>query len=228
MSLKIKTTLASLSVLVFAFGGFVPAWAQSNESSEDSDEATTQIMQQARGRLSEQQLQELEQRLKKRKEAMKLRLSNSDKVRLQNRCQAAQGALSSVQGRIQGIQTSRTQVYGNLTQRLTDLSAKLALNGVDTTELNQAIAELETQVEAFNTALTNYIQAVTDLALMQCADDAEGFKASLEQARQLQQELRQAGLAIKALMQDKIKPLLVEIREQLVDTADDDTEGGNE
>lgn len=225
MNHKIRLTVAAMSVLVFVFGGLAPVLAHDGEEHEPE---TTLIAQQSNGQLTEEQLKQLDERLKKRKEALKLRLTNTEKVRIENRCKAAQGNLKSLEGRIQGIKTSRTHVYSNLTQRLTKLRDKLAAKGIDTIQLNGAIADLEKKTTEFNDALADYIQAVTDLAIMQCSSDAEGFKASLERARQLQGELRDKALAIKSLLNDTIKPLLVEMRSQLAETSSSDSAGGNE
>jgi hypothetical protein len=226
MSQKIKVmTTASLGLCLLVFGLAFPAAAQTDETPDDAQ--TTQIMR-AEEQLTDEQRKQLRERLQARKDALKLRLSSTEKARLQTKCQAAQGAISSVQGRIKGIQTSRTQVYGHLTERLTDLSEKLKAKGVDTTEFDAAIAELNTHITAFNTALTEYIQAVTDLALMQCSDDVEGFKASLEEARELQQELRDSGVAIKTFLNERLKPILTDIRSQLAENSTDDNEEDGE
>lgn len=225
MNQKIKLTLAVLSVLVLVVGGTMPVWAQNNGADETE---TTLIVQQNNGQLTEEQLKQLEERLKKRKETLKLRLTNVEKTRLENRCKATQGALSSLQGRSKVAQTSREQVYSNLIQRLSNLEERLADSGLDTTDFKESIAELEQKIAEFNTALTDYIQAVTDLAIMRCSEDAEGFKASLERARQLHGELRSRAIAIKTLVKEKIKPTLVEIRAQLADKSESDGDGGDE
>jgi hypothetical protein len=228
MNRKTKVLLAGLSLLTLVVAGMLPVSAARENGLTRGLERRTIAQAAQQGNMSEQQVQELKDRLQKRKDELKLRLSNAQKNRLQSRCQNSQGVLKSVEGRIKGIQTSRIQIYGNLIDRLTSLSSRLRANNVDTTELDQNIEELKEKIEEFNTVLASYIQAVADLAVMQCKDDPEAFKASLNKARELQQELRQRGLEIKTFIQETLKPTLANIREQLVDSTEGATNGENE
>lgn len=165
----------------------------------------------------------LQERINKRKAELKIRLSAAEKLKIQNKCQASQGHVSSVKGRIQGIETSRTQVYSNMTDRLTDLSEKLKNKGADTAALDAAIAELKKKIETFNTDLATYKQAVSDLADMDCKTDPDGFKASLQAARTAQETTSKDAKDVRAYVNDTIKPLLKTIRTALEADA---TEGG--
>lgn len=154
-------------------------------------------------------------RVEKRKTDMKLKLTTAQKTRIQARCKASQGLISSVKGRLNGIETSRSEVYKNILDRLADLSAKLKNKGADTTALDADIANLKTQITTFNTDLAAYKVAVADLVALDCGTDPDGFKASLEAARTALAAVNKDGLAIKAYLNDTIKPLLKTIREQL-------------
>lgn len=167
--------------------------------------------------------EELKTRLQERKDALNLRLSNAQKNRLQTRCKSSQGKLRSVEGRINGIETSRNQVYGNLVDRLKDLSAKLQTKNVDTADLDEQILSLEEQVATFKANLAEYKQAVSDLAAMDCESDPEAFKAALEQARTLRATLFESGQNIKAYVRETIKPTLVTIRTALAAQETDDS-----
>lgn len=166
----------------------------------------------------------LAERIAKRKAELKTQLKASEKTRLKSKCKASQGLVSSLRGRIKGIETSRSQVYKNMTNRLTSLSEKLENKGVDTTEFDAAITELQTKIDTFNTDLAAYKQAVSDLADMDCQADPDGFKASLEAARSARQKVNDDGKAIRNYLKETIKPLLKSIRTQL---AEDKTESDN-
>src|SRR5690606_36922215 len=64
----------------------------------------------------------LQERLSKRKADLKTQLSLVQKNRLTGRCKAAQGMISSVGGRIKGVETRRTQAYGVVVSKLKNLS----------------------------------------------------------------------------------------------------------
>jgi chromosome segregation ATPase len=171
------------------------------------------------------------ERIQKRKTELKTRLAAAEKTKLLSKCQASQGKLSSIRGRIKGIETSRAQVYKNVTNHLKNLSEKLENKGVDTAELDAAITELETKIQAFTTDLATYKQAVADLADMDCKSDPEGFKASLETARTALKKVSEDAAAVKAHVKDVIKPLLKEIRAELKKDESGDSgesEGGEE
>ena len=54
------------------------------------------------------------ERLEKRKTDLKTRLTSAEKTRIKSKCVASQGSVSSVKGRIKGIETSRTRVHKNI------------------------------------------------------------------------------------------------------------------
>ena len=181
---------------------------------EEGENTTTTTTQTEESTSTETQ-KSLEERIAKRKAELKTQLKASEKARLKTKCKASQGLLSSVRGRIKGIETSRGEVYKNIINRLTKLSEKLENKGVDTTELDAKIAELQTKMDTFNTDLTAYKQAVSDLADMDCMADPDGFKASLEAARTAQEKVNQDAKAVRSYLNETIKPLLKTIRAQL-------------
>jgi hypothetical protein len=173
----------------------------------------------------------LQERLTKRKAELKTKLTALQQKRLQERCKSSQGKLSSISGRIKGLETSRGEVYTNLVNRLTKLSDRLNTQGVDVTELNTEITNLKALIETFNTDLAAYKQAVSDLAAMDCASDATAFKASLDAARTAREKTAADAAAIKAYVQETIKPTLVTLKKsveaQKPETETQNTEGAN-
>ncbi len=157
----------------------------------------------------------LQTRLQARKDALKLKLTTAEQARLKLRCKAAQGLVSSLSGRITGIETSRNEVYGNVVNHLTTLSDKLKAESVDTTELNNEVTTLKGKIDTYKTDLAAYKQAVSDLSGIDCVSDPTGFKTMLETARP---DLVKVGVDIKAIrsyVTDTIKPTLVSIHDQL-------------
>ncbi len=157
----------------------------------------------------------IQARVEKRKAELKVKLAAAEKLKIQTKCKAAQGLVSSVKGRVQGIETSRTEVYTNIVNRLTDLSEKLKNKGADTTALDSDITALQAKITTFNTDLATYKQSVSDLAAMDCKTDPDGFKASLLAARTSLDAVNKDSQAVKAYVNDTIKPLLKTIRAAL-------------
>lgn len=157
----------------------------------------------------------LQQRLDKRKADFKIALTNLEKQRIQLKCKASQGSLSSLKGRITGIDTSRANVYRELVDRLNKLNDKLKTRNVDTTELQGEITTLQTKITTFKTDLAAYKQAVSDLAAMDCKSDPTAFKASLEAARAARTKVNNDSLDIKKYVNETIKPTLKKLRDQV-------------
>lgn len=156
------------------------------------------------------------ERLAERKTELKTKLTTAEQTRLKEKCKPAQtGNVSSLYGRIKGIETSRSEVYKNLTNRLTSLTEKLKAKNVDTTKLEAEIATLKTKIATFEADLAKYKQAVLDLKSMDCATDPTAFKASLEKARTLREQVNKDAQEIKTYVNDTIKPTLKEIRAAL-------------
>lgn len=226
MNKKLDVFVAGISALALVLVVGPPAYAVANrEAPASNDRAqTTQLAQQEPAGTSDQEAETREERVQKRKDLFKTKLTNAQKTRLQSRCKNSQGLLRSVEGRIKGIETSRGQVYSNLVDRLTKLSDKLEDKGLDTAALDANIETLQEKIDNFNTNLVNYKLAVADLASMDCAVDPDGFKASLEEARTLRQTLRQSGQDIKDFVKASIKPALIELRRQLGGTTTESTD----
>ena len=208
LALGLLTVLAlpSSSAVVFAVEG-----SQTNQTTttQTTEKAETEIPK------TPAELKAIADRVAAKKAELKTKLTAAQKVRIQTKCKASQGLVSSISGRVKGIETSRTQVHKNIVSRLTGLSEKLKNKGVNTDELNTAIADLESKITLFNTDLATYKLAVSDLAAMDCKTDPDGFKAALEAARTAREKVSQDFKAIRSHVQDTIKPLLKTIRAQL-------------
>lgn len=202
-----KLLVVGLVLSLFVSSGVVIAQTTGDEQTQTQNDSTE----------TSQETDTLAERLANRKDKMKTRLQNFEKLRLQNRCKAAQGRTSSLEGRIKGIETSRTQVYDNLLSRLKKVSEKLDASDQDVTELESQIVVLDEKIANFYTDLAAYKQAVTDLIAMDCESDPEAFKASLEEARELRKILRASGEEIRAYLKETIKPTLVELKKSLGD-----------
>lgn len=171
---------------------------------------------------------EREARIKTLKEQQKIRLSLTEKKKIQDKCQAAQGKVSSLGGRINGLETSRTKVHANLLARMENLVAKLKTKNLDTTQLEASITELEAKIATFNTDIATYKQSISDLRALDCKTDPEGFKAALQTSRTNLEKVRADAKAVHSYLNETIKPLLKTIRAQVEGgTTTEPTQGGD-
>jgi len=158
------------------------------------------------------------QRIADYKANFKQNLTKAQQTALKARCKAAQGLVSSLSGRIKGIETSRNEVYGNVVDHLSSLQTKLQSKDVDTTELQSEINTLRDKVATYKTDLTAYEQATSDLSALDCASDPAAFKSALEAARAARQKVATDISDIKIYITGTIKPTLVKIRDSLAKT----------
>jgi hypothetical protein len=191
----------------------------------DTRKQIAQVTEETKRELTAEEKTALQERLAKRKTELKIRVTTTEKQRLATRCKNATGPISSLRGRIKGIETSRAQVYDNLVDRLTSLSTKLEARGLNTDELNQQIETLQEKITTFQTDLATYKQIVADLGDMDCAADPEAFKASLEAARSALAKVKLDGTDIRTYVSDTIKPTLKTIREAISAQEESESEG---
>ncbi len=199
-------------------------FAQDTLSVTDTNETTQST--QDDGTDSEDQ--NFETRKQDYKKQFKTNLATWEQTRLKTRCKNAQGKLSSLKGRINGIATSRTEIHTNILTHLNDLVTKLKAKGVDTTTLEADVAVLKTKIETFNTDLTAYQLAVADLVKIDCTEDPDTFKSALLAARDALDKVKADAKDVRTYLKDTIKPLLVQIHKDLEkeeggDTDSDDT-----
>lgn len=204
-----KKLLILFLVSVMALPVITTSFVQAIEENQTAETSTTQTL------TPEAKKQTLADRIAEHKAAVKAKITNAQKLRLKAKCKASQGKVSSVTGRIKGLETSRAQVYKNITNRLNKLSEKLKEKGIDTTKLNTDITVLQEKIDTFNTDLAEFKQTVSDLSAMDCEADPEGFNAALVAARTARQQVHTDGLDVRVYLNDTIKPLLKTIRAEL-------------
>lgn len=200
------------------FGQTNPETTTTNDTTQTTEAPETSV-----------QKTEREARIKTLKEQQKVRLSVTEKKKIQDKCQAAQGKVGSVGGRVNGAETSRTKVHANLLARMENLVAKLKTKNLDTTQLEASITELKAKITTFETDLATYKQTISDLRALDCKTDPEGFRAALQTARTNLETVRADAKAVHSYLNDTIKPLLKTIRTQVEGGATtEQTQGGDQ
>lgn len=217
--------IVAVLLVPLVFGGVVAADESDGNTASEPTQTTQKEIKTGNEGLT---LQQRIEKYKAESRANKVTATTAaEKARLQTKCKASQGRVSSLKGRITGIDTSRTQVYTNLLNRLNTLDDKLEAKQVDTTTYDQQVAELTTKIETYRTTLATYKEAVSDLAELDCTADPEAFKAALATARTTRAELIADGKAVHTYLKDTLKPTLQAIRAQLATTTKQTTTEGN-
>jgi hypothetical protein len=157
------------------------------------------------------------QRVAQRKASSKLQLTAAEKLNLASKCSLAQSALTDVRTKDRKAATIRLQAYSDLSKKLAFLVDNLSAQGVDASQL---LAAQNKFVGGINTYLKDaeaYKTAVDDAIDMDCKADPEGFKASLNEARQLRATLSTEVNSIKDNL-PAIRATLSDERQLLIKT----------
>ncbi len=159
--------------------------------------------------------QALKSRLAQRKALLGTKLTAIERALVINKCVSAQTTLAPVKVRFEIINKNRAEAYKNVIDNLQKLSDRLETSGVDTAALNNDITELGKRVTTFSADYAGYKQAVDDLTVVDCKTDPEGFRASLDTAREKHKDVVADSAAIRTYVNDTVKPELKQIRTQL-------------
>lgn len=155
-----------------------------------------------------------ESRIQERQAARGTRLTTAQQTRLRERCQAAQTALTAHQEKAAAVQRSRTNAYDNINDHLNALITNIEPH-TDTAKLQAIRADFNKQQEAFKLKFAEYMQALDDLARMDCQVNPAGFKASLDSARTIRTELKQQAVQIRTLVRESLKAELQAVRQAI-------------
>lgn len=166
-------------------------------------------------------------RLEELKTKLNLKLTEVAKKKIVLKCKPAQTVVETTEKVDETVTTKRTDVYKKVTTRLNDLITKLKANSIDTTALEAAQASLETKVATFNTDMSAYQQAMTDLRSLNCATDPVAFQAALTTARADRDKVRADAADIRDFVKNTLRPALQAVKEKLQATKTTDSEEGS-
>lgn len=199
--MKYKLALASgLTMAALALTASPVMFAQGNGTNSQSNETTTKTIQ---------------ERIAEKKAEIQDKLEANEKERIKNKCVAAQGIIKSNHDVLKTRVAIRLQAYQNIITRLNNLVAMLEAKNIDTAELKSQISTLSSKIDTFNTDLEQYKQALVDLRDLDCVNDPEAFKASLEVSRSARATVVADAADIHQYIFETVKPTLKNIREQL-------------
>lgn len=159
--------------------------------------------------------QNIQSRIKARKEKSQRRLSQLESRIVKPKCQTASTLIKQSQPRVNNFASQRTRLYSQTVDRLRSFSPKLKSANLDTATYDSQIARLQTKFDSFSSEVSAFKQAVDDLVAMDCSTDPEGFVITLLDAKARRLAVIEKGKDFRAYIKDTIKPTLVSFRSQL-------------
>lgn len=162
---------------------------------------------QQRAAATESRLQEQVERTELRAEEIALRI--------EKRCQLVEARLESLRDRYQVRAEQRREVYRKIRQRIADMVTELQAQGVDTTEVEQYLTELEQKELALLTSYDEYAASVNSSIAVTCSETDSEFFSSLTLTRQEVSDLALQGQEIKTYVRGTIIPAVRELAQTL-------------
>jgi hypothetical protein len=210
LSLMFVATLTTSAIAVPAF-----ALSDASSGSNVSSPTTTSTTTSDGSDSSDTSTSGRATRLEAYKKELKDTLTDAVKLRIENRCVAAQALVKGKTTANTAITKTRVAAYSAIVTELQSLATAASAKGADVTTLQSEITTLQTKITAFNTANATYQQALTDLGALDCKTDPVGFKAALEAARSDQTAVFTVAKDIRTYINDTIKPTLKTLKTSL-------------
>ena len=214
-----RKVLVGVSAAFLLFAVAVPGVVYAQDDSAASQDQTTDqatndgaisAQDQASDRAAERAA-----RIEANKQRVTDRLSVAEERRIGAACSAAQEKVAALQGNLGEAIENRRSAYADISAKLDEVVRKLHAASVDTTGLEAAITEMNTQSSAVLAAAEAYQSTLADLAAMDCASDPNGFQATLTVAREQRATLVAQAQTLRDYITVDIKAILQAIREQL-------------
>jgi hypothetical protein len=199
----------------------VPVISEAQSDMSETNQAVTTSTDSPQEELTdEQKAQKLQERITAAKEKALSKVSAAQEKRLATICKASQTLIEKIQTNTSLFIDNRQNKYDTVENKLITLSEKLAVAGADTTELDAAIAEMETKYATNSDILKEYSTSINDLTAIDCVSDPGGFKAILESARMQRKDILTQTSTIRTYINETIKPILQGIRSSLQSTTE--------
>lgn len=165
----------------------------------------------------------LAERIKQRKDELKLVLSSDAKQKLSNKCTPAQKVISTLKTRDSSIRGKHKLAYSRIAERMDVIIAKLTKQGLSTATLSNAQQRFVDSVNQYLLDAEAYRVAINDLAALACAAEPEGFQATLLTARTQREQLAKDVVAI-AVAVSEVKTALADAKKALQSVESQKTE----
>lgn len=141
------------------------------------------------------------------------------------RCERITTNIQSRIDRFNSIADQRVATYEKVKERVKGIEEQLAAAGYDTSELQNALVELDALIVEHWNQRKAIIATLQESQEYACGESEGEFKSRVQASRDQVAALRESGMAIRDFFRDTIRPIIQELREQeLNDTVENSTE----
>lgn len=171
-------------------------------------------------------------RLEEAKKSFEDKISDAKEKRIASVCKIAQTKVAAILEKTQTFQLRHSEIHQQWLTKLTNLSARVATAGINTTTLDGYIQELNALVAQSRSDLENYVSRLQEISTSDCEADAAVFYSDLQTTRAARTLVVDDTSNILSYIRDNIKAELQNIKQQLQDSrqpaAPNETGGGTQ
>ncbi len=144
----------------------------------------------------------------------------------QFKCEITSSKIDALMARYQNTFEKHTGVYENIAMRVGEVLNQLEDQGYDVEDARRANNQFEGDIEDVQVEFNGFVYQLEQGKSSLCdGDNQEEFKQSMNQARNQLKDVRASLLQLRSQYQDEVKPLLLELREQVRAAEDELTPG---
>ena len=161
------------------------------------------------------QSEKYRERLQQLRNKIEERISEAKERSLENKCELVAEKVSGAIAAGNQYHQQRATIYSSWRDRLGTLSARLQASGVDTTNLEALLEELDTQIATTSSNVQTYLADLEDMTTQSCLDDAGAFYEAIQNVRAARQLIIEDHRESVKLIKEDIKTELNNLKNSL-------------
>lgn len=157
----------------------------------------------------------IDQRVTERLKKLTTDLDASQIEAIKAKCGAAQNKIKLVQKAAGAYASTQDESVDKILNDLTSLSETLRSQGIEAGSVDKKIKEITQLEEKINSTYENYLLAINDSIAIDCKAGPEGFRLSVDDAKQQFSDLQELRSTLIALIKVDLKQDLTGIKDSL-------------
>lgn len=157
----------------------------------------------------------LDQRVTERLKRLKTDLNDRQIKVIKVRCKAAQNKIKTIK-KVAGVYSStQNERVDKILDNLDRLNENLRNQGKDTSSVDKEIEQISQLKTKIDSTYENYILAIDDSSVIDCEASPEGFRLSVNDAKEQFSELADLRKSLKDLIKIELRETLINLKSNL-------------
>lgn len=156
-------------------------------------------------------------RIDEYRKSNEVKFDAAKKRSLENKCETVVTKIGTSRGTANSFHEKHENIYSNWRTRLGSISARISTSGVNTTNLENSLEQLDTLLGSNNADFQSLLSDLEDLTVEQCQEDPESFYDAIQDARAARKLVIDNHKETVQFIKESIKTELLNIKQQLAD-----------